>query len=313
MKRKIMFICLVLTLVSTSCCYGEVVNEIVAVVNDDVVTQQDLNKFFLPLKLQIKSRYSGKKLKENLKKAKQNLLKKMVQDKLLLEEAKKNGFTVNEARVERKLKSIRENFSSKGKFKEYLKKSGMEISDLKDRYRQQFLIDKLVAKKVKSNVTVTPNELIQYYKENKGRFRKPARVKVRQIFLPKEEKDASKKIKKIKKLLNEKASFKQITKKHSQGTNAKKGGLLGVREKGELLHEIDKVIFNLEEGGISDVVETSMGYHIFKVEEKYPPSTRDFKEVRSRLKNILFQKKAQEKFQKYLQKLREDAYVSIKK
>lgn len=313
MKTKILLIILALSLIFTSFSFAEVVNEIVAVVNDEVITKQDLDKFFLPLKLQLKSRYSGKELEENLKKAKDNLLNKMVQDKLLLEEAKKNNLTVSEERVERKLGSIRQNFPTNEEFKKYLERSGMKVSDLKERYRQQFLIDKLVSKKIKSDITVNPNELLQYYKKNKNKFKRPKRVKVRQIFIPKEVKNASEEINNIKKLLNERASFKQVAKEHSKGANAKDGGLLGVREQGELIHEIDKVIFGLKEGEISDVVETDMGYHIFKVEKKYPASAREFKEVRTKMKNILFQKKAKEKFQEYLQKLREDAYVSIKR
>lgn len=313
MNKKILFILLITTLMITSFSYGEVTNEIVAVVNDDVITKQDLDKFFLPLKLQLKSRYSGRELEEKLNKARDNLLNKMIQDKLLLEKAKKRNLAVNEVAVKEKLNRIKENFSSQEEFQKYLDKSKMKISDLKQRYRQQFLIHKLVSKEIKSNIRVNPNELLQYYEKNKHRFKNPKRVKVRQIFIPNETKNASKKINNIKKLLNERGSFREVARKYSKGTNAEQGGLLGIREKGELMHKIDKVIFDLKEGQISDVVETSMGYHIFKVEKKYSFSTREFKEVRNKIKNILFQKKVKEKFQKYLEGIKEDAYVSIKK
>lgn len=70
--------------------------------------------------------------------------------------------------------------------------------------------------------------------------------------------------KEIKKLLSEGADFKELAKQRSKDPNAARGGDLGVITKGDLLPELDKAISSLSVGQVSDIIKTSLGYHIFK-------------------------------------------------
>ncbi len=312
MFKRILVICLMFIFILPVLSKAEIINRVLAEVNDDVITQDDLNKFFLPLKIQLEAQYEGDNLNERLSQAKEDLLKKMIEDKLLLQEAEEIGLAVSDEEVAQRLDYIKRDFSSEEDFIEKLEKSNMDIEDLKQRYKEQILIDKLINVKVKSKVKVTPKEVTEYYNEHKEDFKKKPEVEVRQIFIPKEDEEALEKIKMIKSLLNGENQFKDVASKFSQGPNADEGGLIGLVSKGALIPEIDGVVFNLDAGEISDIVTTSLGYHIFKVDRKLSSSDSDPMEVRGKVRNIIFKNKAHLAFQEYLDNLRKKSYVSIK-
>ena len=100
--------------------------------------------------------------------------------------------------------------------------------------------------------------------------------------------------------------------KFSQGPNANQGGFLGVKEKGDLLPEIEEKVFSLETGQVSDIISTEFGYHVFKIEKKITNFIKPLKEVEDQIKNLIFKNKAEEKFQEYINELYDKAYISIK-
>ena len=79
-----------------------------------------------------------------------------------------------------------------------------------------------------------------------------------------------------------------------------------------MLEEIDRVIFGLPVGEVSEPVKTSLGYHIFKVEEKLKPSTKELAEVREEIEQVIFKEKFDQRFGEWMDGLKEDAYISIK-
>jgi len=313
MKKNAFVIIFSCTLFFSSTVRAEIVNKIIAVVNDEIITQRDLNKFFLPLKLQLQAEHTEEELESKLKEEKENLFKKMIQDKLLLEDVERNNITVSDEVVEERLQEIKQGFYSEQEFLDTLSKSDMNISDLRQRYKEQLLIEKLIFREIKSKIIVKPKDITKYYEKHKEEFWQPERVKLRQIFIPKEENEALRKIKMVKGLLNERIKFDNVAKKYSQGPSSEQGGLLGIKRKGELISEIDQVVFSLETGEISDIIITNFGYHIFKIDEKFPAGSKSLSELSQRIKNILFGQKAQQKFQEYLNNLYEKSYISIQK
>ena len=103
-----------------------------------------------------------------------------------------------------------------------------------------------------------------------------------------------------------------LAKKESQDPRAGEGGLMGMVEKGDMIENIDQVIFSLSEGSISDVLETEEGYHIFKVGAKTPASQKTFEEAKEEIREKLFRKKAHERFVSWMDELKKKAYISIR-
>jgi parvulin-like peptidyl-prolyl isomerase len=129
------------------------------------------------------------------------------------------------------------------------------------------LIEKYTALLMK-DVQVGDQEIAQYYAAHKREFLEPARVRVSQILLPSEEKAVA--------LLSRlktagEAEFRTAARQESVGLEAPRGGEMGLFRPGQLPYEMEKVVFALAEGEVSRVVESSYGFHIFRVDKRFEP------------------------------------------
>ena len=84
--------------------------------------------------------------------------------------------------------------------------------------------------------------------------------------------------------------FEAMAREYSEGPNAKGGGGLGLIRRGEMMKEVDETIFALEPGSISDIVETPIGYHIFKVIAKLPATSKDFDSAKADITEEIYRK-----------------------
>jgi len=132
---------------------------------------------------------------------------------------------------------------------------------------EQLLVEKYTYALVQ-DIEVEAAEIQDYYLEHKREFLLPERVKVSQILLPSEEKA----VKILKSLEDADAeNFKRLAKSHSVGVEASKGGEMGIFAIGQLPDDMETVIFALEEGQVSPVLESSYGFHIFRLDSRYEP------------------------------------------
>jgi len=121
-----------------------------------------------------------------------------------------------------------------------------------------------------------------------------------------------KKIEAIKKKLDKGGDFSEIAKAESEDPYAPKGGDMGYVSPGQTIKEIDETIFSLKNGEVSDIVETRIGYHLFKVDGIEESRKMDFPEVSDYLRQQLFMNKFQQELGKWMQDQRKNAYISYK-
>jgi hypothetical protein len=187
------------------------------------------------------------------------LFDKFVEEKLLLEGARRQGVSLT---PEEK--------------KDYLAKLAGEsppedaVPTGREQDESRFnrpLIDKYTYPLIK-DIGAQDQEVQAYYEEHKRDFLLPERVKVSQVLLETEEK-AVEVLRNLENAVEE--EFRKVAQEESAGPEAFKGGEMGVFKNGDLPYEMEKVIFALEEGKLSRVVESSYGYHIFRLDKKFPP------------------------------------------
>lgn len=132
---------------------------------------------------------------------------------------------------------------------------------------EQVLVEKYTYSLVQ-NIQVEAGEIQDYYLEHKRDFLLPERVKVSQILLPSEEKA----VEILEKLADaDPENFRKLARAQSIGVEASRGGEMGVFAMGQLPEEMETVIFALEEGQVSPVLESSYGFHIFRLDSRYEP------------------------------------------
>ncbi|MCK4422621.1 MAG: peptidylprolyl isomerase [Candidatus Omnitrophica bacterium] len=300
-------------------CSGEIARaaeKIVAVVGNELITLSELEEALTPVYKQYKALFKGEELEVKSKKAREEIFAQMIKDKVILQEAGKLGVTIREEDVDDKLNEMIAKFPSEEKFFAALKNEGIALESIRDKYRERLIIRKLTNMEVRAKVVLRPQELMDYYNNNKREFIEVEEIKLKTILIRVEEdgsdEAARTRMEEIRTMLLEGMDFGRLALVTSEGPEAKIKGDIGFVKRGELLEEVDKVIFKLQPGEISEPIRTEIGYHLFKVEVKKESRVKEFKEVRRYIEDKLFQQKAVTRFNEWISKLEEDVYISVK-
>lgn len=296
---------------------AQTIDRIIAVVNEEIITQADVDKVLAAIEAEYKSVYPDpQQLEQRLKEVKENIIKQMIEEKLILSEAKKLGLSVADEIVQGRIEQLKENFSSVQEFEAALAVEGLTLKELRDRFNEQEIMKKAVEYFVRSKVKIGLAEIKQYYQVHQKEIVRPERVKAKSIFIradePSDQFEALEKMKIIFERLKRGEDFAALAKECSQGAMAEEGGDLGFIEKGQLMQEIDEAIFALNPGEFTHVLKAPHGYRIFKVIEKEPAEPLSFSEVQDLIKDMLYKQEFAETFKRWIDELKQSSYIVIK-
>lgn len=315
MTKSILMILMASVFLSGAAQGAEVVERILAVVNDEIVTEQDLQMVMAPIVAQYKTAYTGAEFEERVKEARTEFLNKVIDDKLILGEAKKRQVVVSDAEVDEVMADIRNKFPSREAFLATLEEQGITEKKMWTRFRDQLMTQKLVGFEVKSKVSVSPGELNEYYKNHQDEFKQGDRAKLLHILIrtsSRTDDEAKAMAEDLVRKLDAGESFEELAKKYSEGAEASEGGAMGWMERGQLMGEIDDKVFMLSPGQRTEPVASSLGYHIFQMAERQEQSIKPFSEVRNQVHDTLFKAKLKERLEAWLTSLKKNAYISIR-
>lgn len=299
----------------------QLLDQVVAVVNDDAITQSELDMLMRPLYEDYKRDYTGETLLRMLNEARQKLLNQLIEDRLVFQEAKNQKLEIDDSEIEAKIEEFKKRFKSDQQMEDALQLEGLNLNDMRDRLRRQAMIQRLHDTEIRSKIVVSPIEIEEYYKEHSNEFANDERLRVRSMTIKKDillnEKGLTDEIakKKADELRNKTLSgenFGELARQYSEDTNAKNEGLGDWIERGSMIAAIDEVIFTLKPGEVSPVIETQMGFHFFRVEERMESKKKTLEEAREEIYAKIFRKKFQEQFQEWMERLKRNAYVSIR-
>ncbi len=294
----------------------QTVNKFVAVVNDEVITQQDIDQLLSILYAQYSQEFKGDELLQKMEQIKKDILNQVIEDKLVLSRAKELNIKVTESEINERLDDIKKGFPSEDEFYKTLQTQGVTVSNLKDRYKDQIMMKKLVDYEIKSKISILPSETSDYYEKHKDRYREGDKYHVKNILL-KAKDDVSYELVRVEiagiyNRLKEGTNFDSLAKRFSQGPNAENGGDMGYIEKGQMLEALDNAIFKLKPGEFTGPVKSTVGYHIFKVEDIKYGKQATLEEVQKDIQMMLFQQKFKVNVDEWLSGLKKKAYISIK-
>lgn len=307
------FLSLFFIFIFGSVSHATVISRVVAEVNGEIVTSQELDQMLRPLHAKYKTAYSGEELDKRLQDARKEAIGQLIERKLVLQEAKKKNIQVDEKDAEARLKQIRSKFDSEEEFYYALEKEGMTVDQLREDIHEQLLVRTLTRQQVAHSVIVRPKEISDYYHQNLSQYSEPEMVQVGQILI-KKEKDrdsAYQKIQEAKKKLNEGIPFETVAKEYSQGPYAKEGGNLPFFAKGDLMKEIEKEAFVLEVGQTSDIIESELGFHIVVLKAKKKDRVKPLSEVWSEIEDHVYQEKVDQIHKKWVAELKKKAHIEV--
>jgi peptidyl-prolyl cis-trans isomerase SurA len=315
-------ILLVTLFLATASASTEVISGIAAIVNDDVITIYEVNREYATI-LQEEEKRTGQPLSpEALKTLKQDLVTALIDRKLIKQKIKELNIVISEEEVRQSIEDVKkQNKLSQEALASALLAQGLTFDQYRAQIKEQLERLRLMSQEVKSKIQVGEKEIRDYYDANLSQYTEEPTYRARHIFL-KIAKDASND--EIKKVMLKAASvmaetgsgsdFAEMAKKYSDDPGAAKdGGDLGTFKKGDMLPEIENAVLAMKPGEISELVTSTAGFHIIKLEEKIAGKVKPFEAVRGLIDDQLYRKKSEERFKQWAEDLRKSATIEIKK
>lgn len=180
-----------------------------------------------------------------------------------------------------------------------------DVIDLVNESRKKIIISKLI-ETISTDVPVSEQDKKAFYEENKFRFKVPQRIKVSHILVnTKEQADE------ILKKISDGQSFEELAKQFSIDPSKDRGGDIGYVSKGDLIPDFEETAFKLEVGQTSDVIKTSLGYHIIRVTEKLPEETLSYDKVAGNIEAELKDQKRKDAVMDYADKLKASVKIDV--
>jgi len=290
---------------------GEILNRILVHVNSRVITQSQFDA-----RLDQAVRESGSP--PNAAKGaemKKSVMEELVNEALLEDRAKELDLVTSDAEIEDQIKRLKEqnNVTTDEDFAKGLAQSGLTIDRLRDQLRRTVTLQRVVGREVNSKVDTSDDALRILYERERETWRVPEKARLAEILVSNGDDPAraARRAKEASDLIKGGAKFEAVVKDYSDGATKTRGGDLGLVAKGELTSEIDKAVFSLPVGSVSDPIGTRFGWHLVKVIDKIPVSYKPFADVKAELLKREQDTQFQKKLAEYLDKLKRDAVIRV--
>lgn len=263
---------------------------VVATVNGDPITLAEFQERFVRAGLKPDR---GAETDHGIK---DEFLNGLIERKMMLQEAQRRRIKISVPEINARIEKLRE---ENGKdVKEALAGLGIDFEKWKSDIWEDMMIERLLARDVNRRVSVSPLEIRRYYEANPQEFEKPEQVRVRQIVVPTEG-EAQKALEQ----LQTGNDFASLARQKSTAPEAEKGGDLGYFATGDMPAEFN-VVFGLPKGGISGIVKSPYGYHIFKVEDRRKAGKVSLEDSRKEIAEKLRRIKEDARFKQWFKELR---------
>ena len=253
--------------------WAQSLDKILAVVNDEVILESDLQDMEQTIRQQIRQRDAAMPPSDILRK---QVLERLIMQRLQIQEADKVGIRVGDDALNAALKQIADkNQLTLRQFRDVLEKDGYDFSQFRETIRDEMIIARLRKSQVEDRVVVSDREVDNFLATQKIQDGGQVEYDLQHILIslpeaasPEEVQAAQEKLEKVQALLKEGGDFSQVAAGYSDGQNALEGGELGWRKQGELPSLFADVVPTLAVGEVSQPLRSGSGFHLVRVKDK---------------------------------------------
>ncbi len=223
----------------------------------------------------------------------QQALEMIIMKKILRMESDKQEIQISEEDVGKEIEEMAEQYGGEEAFNQIMNMYGYDAEDIKEDVKMSLMIEGLI----KPRIDISQDEMKEYFDKNMQEFETEEQVEVNHILVETEDTAAE-----VKSKLDDGADFAELAKEYSTDESTKDfGGALGAVKRGEMVTEFEKAAFSLQEGGISQPVNTEYGYHIIQVKGKIEAQEANFERSKEEIEKILLNNRLQPEFNKWYQ------------
>jgi peptidyl-prolyl cis-trans isomerase SurA len=306
-------------LLSAGVSRAELVDRILAIVNEDIILLSDLERAMAPMREKLKQAgYSEAQQGIYLADQQAPMLKKMIDDKLTEQQAKRLNLTVSEEDADKAIERFKAiNRMSDNDLERMLKLEGLTQETFRSQIKEQLVQTKIVNREVKSKIVITDVEIKAYYDAQVRQFTGVTKYHLRHILMKpatsatEEREKVRQEMQRMHERLKAGESFESLAKVYSQAATAQGGGDLGAFESRMLSAPIRDALVGLKAGEFTPVIDTEQGYQIFFVQELLQTGGKSLEEATPEIQEKLFAEVVEEKFKTWLQELRQRAHIQI--
>lgn len=242
---------------------------------------------------------------------KRNLLDQIIEEELVTLAARKKGIVITDEELERELAAARLEYGAEDFDGKILARYG-SIEKWKAEARRKLYMGRVFDTVIKPKIEVTEEDAKAYYEKNINDYEVPEQVRARMIVVE-TEKDAAEALARVKaKKKKDREEFEEVAIEVSISPEGPGGGDLGFFGRGDMPPEFEEVVFDMKKGGVSDVVKTPYGYHIFKVEEKRKGRKLKFEDVKEEITERLRGVVADKEFHEWIESFKGEVDIVVK-
>jgi peptidyl-prolyl cis-trans isomerase SurA len=299
---------------------AEIVDRIVAVVNDDIITLFELNQSIKPYEDKIHALgYTEEKERRMVFKVREDVLSQLIDRKIEDQQIKRSNIKISEEQIDQTIERIKEkNFFTDEDLRLALAKDGLTMEAYRNKIKEEMLGTRLINLEVKSKIVITEEDIAAYYEKHLDTYGGKQKYHLRNILIripsfadENKKLEIRAKIDEILKELKAGQSFETMAKNYSGSSTAAEGGDLGLFELESLSPQLQKTIKKMKSGEFTPVLETDQGYQIFFLQEILKTPGKSLEDVSSEIQRILFEENADKKYQEWIEGLRKQSVIKI--
>jgi peptidyl-prolyl cis-trans isomerase SurA len=327
-KRSVLLFSLILIFLMAGNSTGQVIDRVVAVVNDDVILLSDLESTGKTYFEKVKDSTPEASRAEALRNAREHVLDAMIEDTLVNQKAKKDKISISDDELKKSYEQIlkRSGLTEK-QFMDKVKESGLTKEEYNKKLRNQILQDRLISSEVRSKVIITDTMVKEYYDRHskeqtvtKGGYSllqmgfiwgQSPESKKSAPNLYADKIDAKQRAEHALKLAREGQDFRELAKKLSNLPSAADGGDIGIFKEDDMAADMREAVIHLKPGEISDIIETPAGFQFFKLianKEGVDPQS-SYESAKDGIRDLLYQEQLKKEFDNWVKDLKAQAYI----
>ncbi len=311
---------LFLVLFSISFLFGQdVVDAIVAIVNDDIITISDYMIEHDSIYDLLRAQFQGEEFTKQYEKEKEGLLERMIIERLLIQESIRQDIR-STADIEGQIRSMVEgikkqyNIGSDEEFKRMMTQQGINYDNWMAQQEKTIIQQALIFSEVGRSIAIDETDVVNYYDLHPEEFTTLPTYKLKGIYISSEDKsepEAQAKMEEVNEKLAAGEELESLAGQYSEGPEKESQGDIGIYNKGDMDKTLEQAVENLEEGSFSSWVKIPSGWFLLKLDEKTESQLRPFEEVKKDIENELFMQEQQVKIQAYIADLKKRSFIKI--
>ena len=299
---------------------AELVDRIVAVVNNDIILNSDIEQALSVAAAALdQQHYATAQKQEILKKQRQRILDQLIYDKLTDQQVKRDHINIGDDEVNATIERIRSvNKMSDQDLRRALELDGISYDDYRKQIKDRLLRTRLVNREVKSKIVITDEDVKAYYDSHQNEYGGQKKLELSHILIrvspaagSAEKARARDQIDDIYKRLQNGEAFDKLASQYSEAPSAQRKGDLGVFDINQLSENIQQAVQKLGPQQFSKVVDTDQGFQIFYITSLTQSGAKPLEEVRGEIQEKIYTESVDQKFNAWIKELRQRSHIQI--